>query len=505
MSTSTIEATPAEHGQAPIVSVIVPTKNVGEWIPQTIESLKGQTLEEFEAIIVDDASIDDTVERLHEAIAGDRRFRVVPNPGSGGAQARNHAITLARGEFLAFADGDDIIPSSAYRVLVDQATASGAEMVVGNYLIMEPQQITSRDRSVPLYRGVRAGITLHDEPRFLRDRVCWNRVIRRGSWHAAGLAFADSRRSNDIQAMTHAYCAFAFDVVPEPVYAYRRRIGRTSMTWSKHQPGPLLDHFRQELACLEAVRRLDDERLLEQYFAGILEFDIWAHGVVAVESEGEEFGEVRDLLVELVTAAPRRSRDRLPLRPRLAYGLVAKRQWELARIILGEPGVAMAQALERIDLEGFVSACVAADSGSHEALADLVRSSCLVPMASGMHDAAVVSDLHGIARRMHRAGIADQAFTRRELHLLSIDGDVSAEELRERAAEALPAETLQAAANAVRDALHRIRRGGVREAARVAARVRPRHLLIVARETRPRHLAAAARKAARYARRGLSR
>lgn len=505
MSQSTFPSVVDGESPTPVVSVIIPTKNVGEWIPQTVESLKGQDLQDLEVIVVDDASTDDTVERFEEAAGDDPRFRIIANPGSGGAQARNHAITLARGEFLAFADGDDIVPSGAYRTLVDQARASGAEMVVGNHLIMAPQQITSRDRSVPLYRGVRTGITLLDEPRFLRDRVCWNRIIRRASWHSAGLAFADSRRSNDIQAMTHAYCAFAFDVVPEPVYAYRRRIGRTSMTSAKHQPGPLLDHFRQELACFEAMRRLGDERVLEQYFAGILEFDIWAHGVVAIESEDDEFEEVRDLLVELVTAAPQRARDRLPLRPRLAYGLVAKRQWAAARTILGEPGMAMAEAIERSDVETFVRACVASDPGAHEALADLVRSACLAPIASGTADEAHVARLHALARRMHRAGIADQAFTRRELHLLAIDGDVSADEVRARAAEALPAETLQATANAARDALARIRRGGIREAARVAVRVRPRHLLVLARETRPRHVAAAARKAARYARRRLGR
>ncbi|GAA3597368.1 glycosyltransferase family 2 protein [Agrococcus terreus] len=505
MSQSTFQPRGADGVDGPTVSVIIPTKNVGEWIPQTVESLKGQTLSDIEVLVVDDGSTDDTVERFEEAAADDPRFRILPNPGIGGAQARNHAIAMARGEFLAFADGDDIIPSGAYRMLVEQARASGSEMVIGNHLVMEPQQITSRDRSVPLYRGVRAGITLLDEPRFLRDRVCWNRIIRRSSWHAAGLAFADSRRSNDIQAMTHAYCAFAFDVIPEPVYAYRRRIGRTSMTWSKHQPGPLLDHFRQELACLEPVRRLADERVLEQYFAGILEFDIWAHGVVAIESDGDEFEEVRDLLVELVTAAPQRARDRLPLRPRLAYGLVAKRQWELARLILGEPGVAMAEALERIDVETLIRASVESDPGSHEALADLVRTACLAPIANGTADEGHVGRLHALAQRMHRAGIVDQAFTRRELHLLAIEDDIPVEELRLRAVEALPAETLQSAVTATREALARVRRGGARELLRVAARVRPRHVLVIARETRPRHLAAAARSAARIARRRLGR
>ncbi len=259
---ATIESTRAEAVTSPRLSVVVPAKNVGLWIGQTVESILGQTFKDLELILVDDGSDDDTIERALESAAGDPRLRIVPNPEPGGARARNLAIGMSKGTYLAFADGDDIVPVGAYRTMIDQAERTGAEMVVGNHMVLEPQRITTRNQSLPIYKHVREGITVRDEPLFLRDRVCWNRIIRRESWNEFGLAFAESRRSNDIGAMTKAYAAFSFDVVPEPVYGYRRRVGATSMTSAKHQPGPLQDHFTQELDCYRTVLGLGDPRLL---------------------------------------------------------------------------------------------------------------------------------------------------------------------------------------------------------------------------------------------------
>jgi hypothetical protein len=87
------------------VSVIIPAYNAARTIDTALESVFTQTFRDLEVIVVDDGSSDDTAERV--AAWGDRViFRRQQN--SGPAAARNHAISLARGELLAFLDADDV-------------------------------------------------------------------------------------------------------------------------------------------------------------------------------------------------------------------------------------------------------------------------------------------------------------------------------------------------------------------------------------------------------------
>lgn len=91
----------------PTVSVIVPTYNRAHSLPRTVESVLSQTLEDFELIIVDDASADNTAEVV--ASYDDDRIRFFEHEENQGASAaRNTGIEHAEGEYMAFLDSDDV-------------------------------------------------------------------------------------------------------------------------------------------------------------------------------------------------------------------------------------------------------------------------------------------------------------------------------------------------------------------------------------------------------------
>lgn len=95
--------------QQPLVSVITPTYNVELFIKQTIESVRAQTYENWELILVDDASTDTTVSILKKYTTQDPRIKLhVLKTNSGAAIARNTAIEKASGSFIAFLDADDL-------------------------------------------------------------------------------------------------------------------------------------------------------------------------------------------------------------------------------------------------------------------------------------------------------------------------------------------------------------------------------------------------------------
>src|SRR4030067_3134955 len=91
----------------PLVSIITPSLNQGEFIEETILSVKNQTYENIEHIIVDGGSTDDTLNILKK-YAGSYRMRWLSEPDNGMYQAINKGMRLANGEILAYLNSDDL-------------------------------------------------------------------------------------------------------------------------------------------------------------------------------------------------------------------------------------------------------------------------------------------------------------------------------------------------------------------------------------------------------------
>ena len=107
---------------APLVSVVLPTKNRARTVGAAVRSVLGQTHSRLELIVVDDGSTDDTRAVL-EAL-GDARLRILPLPESRGASgARNAGIAAAQGEWIAFQDSDDLWLPEKLRKQVECAAA----------------------------------------------------------------------------------------------------------------------------------------------------------------------------------------------------------------------------------------------------------------------------------------------------------------------------------------------------------------------------------------------
>lgn len=92
-----------------VVSIITPTYNCAQFIGETIESIQAQTYENWEMIIVDDYSTDNTKEIVEQYQKDDSRIQYYSLPkNSGAAEARNEALSRAKGRWIAFLDSDDL-------------------------------------------------------------------------------------------------------------------------------------------------------------------------------------------------------------------------------------------------------------------------------------------------------------------------------------------------------------------------------------------------------------
>jgi GT2 family glycosyltransferase len=93
---------------APSVSVILPVKNGSAYIEAAIVSILTQTFSDFELLIIDDSSSDDTMDIARRVCGADPRARILVNPGAGLVEALNVAIGAARARLIARMDADDI-------------------------------------------------------------------------------------------------------------------------------------------------------------------------------------------------------------------------------------------------------------------------------------------------------------------------------------------------------------------------------------------------------------
>lgn len=93
----------------PLVSVIVPTYNHCEWLLTTLASIQSQSFKDFEVIVVNDGSPDDTDEVLRSLISS-KSIVYVRQENRGQAGARNSGLRIARGKYIAFVDDDDLCP-----------------------------------------------------------------------------------------------------------------------------------------------------------------------------------------------------------------------------------------------------------------------------------------------------------------------------------------------------------------------------------------------------------
>jgi len=94
---------------APTVTVIIPSYNYAHFIGTAIQSVQQQTYQDWECIVVDDGSTDNSRELVAAFVAADERIKYVYQANRGLAGARNTGLTLARGRFLQFLDSDDLI------------------------------------------------------------------------------------------------------------------------------------------------------------------------------------------------------------------------------------------------------------------------------------------------------------------------------------------------------------------------------------------------------------
>ena len=128
----------------PKVSIIVPIYNAEEYLERSIGSLRAQSLQEIEIILVDDSSTDGSLAFCRKAAEEDPRIKVLHKPNEGAGMARNAALAVAEGEYIGFLDADDYVEREMFATLYEKAEQTKSDLVLSG-VIFEDGTMFSRD------------------------------------------------------------------------------------------------------------------------------------------------------------------------------------------------------------------------------------------------------------------------------------------------------------------------------------------------------------------------
>lgn len=121
----------------PQVSVIVPVYNVEEYLNRCVDSILNQTFQDFELILVDDGSTDNTGKICDIYAQEDKRVRVIHKENAGVSVARNLGVKIAKGNFISFVDGDDYIEKQYIHKLLFPLLETNANINIADLIRKE--------------------------------------------------------------------------------------------------------------------------------------------------------------------------------------------------------------------------------------------------------------------------------------------------------------------------------------------------------------------------------
>lgn len=272
---------------SPHLSIIIPIYNAARYLEACLDSIVRQTYEDYEVIMVDDGSTDNSAEIAGKFVAADNRFILFKKPNGGQSSARNMALDNARGKYLTFVDSDDeLIDTYTYSNAVAILEQNdGVDIVHFPYFKIFPDG----HREQGTCCDINGNVTLVNKKDFFEkvdvvtDYMNRTRELSSGQWDKVfrasifdGLRYETGRLFEDTYISCDLY-ASARSIVLTPVGAYGYYMREGSTTTSNRKLKVYCDQLDSQIRVLrfliesggnpEAVRAVTDA--LSKFIIGV--------------------------------------------------------------------------------------------------------------------------------------------------------------------------------------------------------------------------------------------
>jgi CDP-glycerol glycerophosphotransferase len=317
------------RGLTPVLSVVMPVYNVAEYLAEALDSVLTQTLHNLELIAVDDGSTDGSLEILRDYERKDPRVRVLTQPNSGQGPARNHGVTLARGEFLTFVDSDDTVPPRAFAHMIATLRRSGSDFCVGSVRRLRHGQHVRTAWMRTVHDTDRLGTTLEEFPNAMQDILACNRLFRTAFWREKVGDFRGHIAYEDHVPMLTAYVrAQKFDVLHGVTYNWRIRENLSSTGQQKARLQNLLDRIEVKEEAHRLLQAEASQFVYDTWVGRTLEVDFPPFIYHALHGNDGYRNLLAATFQTYLGRASDHALDMVTVRQKIRGALVAQRRWE---------------------------------------------------------------------------------------------------------------------------------------------------------------------------------
>ncbi|MGF2948584.1 glycosyltransferase family 2 protein [Microbacterium alcoholitolerans] len=306
-------------GSDPLVTLIVPGRDIAAFAPAAIASLRGQSEQRWRALLIDDGSVDDTGAVFAAAAAADDRFEVIHhNEARGLGAARNVGLERVGTLFVGFLDADDELTRHALATWLRALDESGSDFVAAAYVRTRLVDGAYRHGRVQPWVSDatsprRLGVTLADHPAASANIVAWSKLSRTEFWDER--RFPENVAYEDQVVAQRMYTeARAFDVIPDVAVHWRVRADGTSITQSRAQLPVLHDYLAALLGGIDVLAAAGASEAVRARIGLILAMDIPPLQLIAAQHPDPayraalaSFEDALGALPEFATAHPDRT------------------------------------------------------------------------------------------------------------------------------------------------------------------------------------------------------
>lgn len=217
----------------PRISVLLPVHNCGPYLAAAIASIRAQTFSDFEFIIVDDGSTDGSSAVIEQAAAQEPRVRVMRRPNTGIVGALNDGLALARGEFVARMDGDDLAAPQRFETQLAFLAARPHCVAVGSAVWLIDAAGAVVDRYFPPldHASIEHHLLLGNGGALIHPSL----LLRRAALAAVGGYRREYDRAEDLDLFLRLAQRGTLANLAAPLLRYRLHLGSTNFVHREQQ------------------------------------------------------------------------------------------------------------------------------------------------------------------------------------------------------------------------------------------------------------------------------
>lgn len=253
-----------------LFSVIVPVYNIEKWISKCVESILQQEYADYELILVDDGSTDNSGKICDQYALNDNKIKAFHKKNGGLSDARNYGVSQAQGDYMLFVDGDDYIAEWTLKIIAQEIREETPDIILseGMYKVYNNNIIIKKCFDKENFKGISGTEALQEMLKVGDYYSAWGKCYRTEYWKEKDFAFKKGRLAEDFQLIDKVILEAAKVSMVQSYYYYQSREGSIMHSINEKMIDDMLLNFAEwkEYFATHDIGK----NLMEQMYAGFV-------------------------------------------------------------------------------------------------------------------------------------------------------------------------------------------------------------------------------------------